>query len=223
MPGRVEARREILNQHHRHVELPGMDLDLGVGKRELAQVTDLVRPVEGVEQDRPLVEGQTAEVLAVAQGNLADRHLPGLLQRLPQKLVRLDPDGLGFEVVGTLDVDAGVDLGVVAELQDLDGPGRVQGQVFQLLVLDADVLVLADLEAADGVVPTDLTLLDRAPALVPERRAVPRAEESEGDPLGLVGEVHPHRDGDHPEADGTPPHRPGHRSSICGHPRSRRG
>jgi len=49
---------------------------LGVGKRELAQVTDLVRPVEGVEQDRPLVEGQTAEVLAVAQATLPTATFP---------------------------------------------------------------------------------------------------------------------------------------------------
>jgi len=50
--------------------------------------------VQGVEEQTLLMEGETAEVLAVAESDLADGNGAGLVERLSKQRVRLDADGL---------------------------------------------------------------------------------------------------------------------------------
>ena len=91
-----------------------------VGDGQLAGRADLVRPVQRVEQQTLLVQREAAEVLSVTQCDLPDRHFAGLLERLAEQRVRLGADGFRLEVVRALQVDAGLDLGVRAELDDVD-------------------------------------------------------------------------------------------------------
>ena len=78
------------------------------------------------------MERQTAEVLPVAQGDLSDGDGTGRLKRLPEQRVWLDAHRLRFQVVRAFQVDARLDLRVGAELHDVDGVGRGQGQVVEI-------------------------------------------------------------------------------------------
>src|ERR1035437_7006048 len=191
----VEAGAEVLDEHHRHVELALVDLRLclRLGKREPPGVTDLIRPVQGVEEQSLLVERQPAEMLAVTERDLADGHLSGLLQCCFEQVVGLHPHGLGFEVIGALDVQPGLDLVVLDELEDLAGVGAGLRQGVE------DVVVVG------------------APSLVADRGVTVGAEHAKGDALGLGRQVQADGDGDHPEADRAAPHGSGH-APILGPP-----
>ena len=119
-----------------------------VGNRQFARRADLVGPVQRVEQQTFLMQRETAEMLAIAERDLADGDRAGLLERLAEQGVRLDADSLRFQVVRALEIHAGLDLRVRAELDDVDGVRRGQRQVVEVGVRDDHVLVLAHLVAA---------------------------------------------------------------------------
>jgi hypothetical protein len=76
-----------------------------------------------------------------------------------------------------------------------------------LVLLEHDVLVRRDLEALDDLGVGDLGVLDRADALVLDRRAVLLVDLAEGDGLALGRRMHLHGHRDGAEGDGPVPDR----------------
>src|SRR5207253_8896532 len=127
-----------------------------------------------------------------------------------QKGERFDADVFGLEIVRRLDIEAQGDLVPVDELDDVDRPGGLEGKLFQVLILDDHELVLAHLVATKDLAEGDHVLVGWAVPLLLDGSLTVRAELPEGDgAMGLGRQIHPDRDGHHPEADRAPPHGPG--------------
>jgi hypothetical protein len=95
-------------------------------------------------------------VLAVGENHAADRHLVHLPDGLPDHREGVVTDlAVGTQVVGT-DQIARVDVGLVDELVDLDGPRRLQRQLLEFLLGDLDVLSFVEFVALDYVLVRDL-------------------------------------------------------------------
>ena len=79
-------------------------------------------------------------MLAVGENHAADRHLVHFPDGFPDHREGVVTDlAVGTQVVRT-DQIARVDVGLVDELVDLDGPRRLQRQLLELLLGDLDVL-----------------------------------------------------------------------------------
>ena len=202
----IEVGAHVLDEHHRHVELFLGDARASARGCQFGRRTDLIGPVQRVEDQALLMERQATEVLAIAQRDLADGDGAGLLERLAEQRIRLDADRLRLQVVRALQVDARFDLRIRAELDDLDRVRRGQGDVVEIRVGHDHVLVLADLIAAQSLAPADLSILFRAPAFVAHGRVVVGAEQPERNTFRFGRQVQPHGDRHHAKADGTPPH-----------------
>ena len=170
---------------------------------------DLVREVHRLEQDRPLVLAQRGQVLLLADHDLRDRHLPRLVERFREQPVRLLGAVLGHEVVRFPEVDR-VDLVEIDEVADVDRLRQLDVEPVDVLVLERDVAVLLDLEAADHVLVVDVLAGVAAHFVVADRRQVALVEEVETELLRLRCADHSHRHAHEPEQDCAGPERARH-------------
>jgi len=122
--------------------------------------------VQRVEYERSVVATDRHEALAIPQRELRDRHAACLLEGLLQERVRLRRRLLGFEVVRGLDVELFRYLVLLDESGDVDRLARAERELLEVLVIELDVVALLVLVAAHDVVPLDLVVPFRAPALV---------------------------------------------------------
>src|SRR5437773_7487157 len=178
---RVEALGQALDEGLCHLELLGVDLDLVLEAFQALGRADLVRPVEGVHDQALSVGVKGAEVLLVSQRDLGDGHAPGRLERALQQVVGLLAQLLGLDVVGAVVVQPRLDVIRGHELLDVDGVRGREGEVVQILVVDDDVAVLADLVAALDLAVGHLMVALGTPALVRDGRVVLRAQLAERD------------------------------------------
>src|SRR6266550_3735484 len=150
-------------------------------------------------------------MLTIAQGDLRDGHLIGILQRALQEAERLDPDVLRLQVVRALDVQTERNLVALDELDDVDRLGGLQRQLIEILFVDQDELVLSDLVSLQDLIEGHHMVIGGAMSLLLDRQLAMGAELPERDrAMRLGGKVHANRDRYHPETDRAPPHGPGH-------------
>src|SRR5439155_12618371 len=128
-------------------------------------------------------------MLAVAEGDLRDGDAIRIQERLAQQRVRLRGSFLRLQVVRALVIDSAGQLLILDEPLDLHGPARLQWQLREVLLLEDDEAIFLVLIAAENVVPCDLVVAARTPALVLDRCLVLRAEQAERDRLALRREV----------------------------------
>src|SRR5262249_15488409 len=99
---------------------------------------DLVRVVEGVEDEPVLVWPDEDEVLLPVMRELGDADLPGFAHGDGEEMIRLLAVAVGSEVMDVAEVDR-VDLGERHELLDFDRAIRFRLERLQLLLAEADV------------------------------------------------------------------------------------
>ena len=149
-----------------------------------------------------------AEVLLPPEDELADRGHARLGHRAEQEHVR-PPSCLGArrsEVVRAVEID-GIDVLERDEAQDLDRLRALEGNRLEIGLLDDHELALGDLPTLDELVRLDVTLVERAVALLLDRRPTLPVERPERDVRSLGGERQPDRDVDQAKADGSVPDR----------------
>ena len=115
-------------------------------------------------------------MLAITKRDLRDRHFVGVLEGPLQQIEGLDADLFGLEVVGGFDVEAERHLVPFDELDDVDRPGGLERQLIEVLLVDEDELVLADLVALEHVVEGDDMIVRRAVPLLLDRKLAMGAE-----------------------------------------------
>ena len=189
-----------------HVELRALDVDLAHGGVDLLTSTHVFGVIEGLERERVAERANEAEVLLAPEHELADR---GHLRVLhgPQKEDVRTPLRLGVgrrEVVGAVEVD-GVDLLDRDEAEDVDRLRALERDRLEVGFLDHDELALGELPALDELVGLDIALVERAIALLLDRRSALAVEGAEGRVLALLGDRQPDRDVDEAEVDGSVP------------------
>ncbi len=208
---RVPRRTERVDQLRGHVQLLARARPLG---RQLWQfrsrVAHLVRPVQGLQHQKPLLRAQRRQILPAAHDEGGDAHPPGPLQRRPQQLVHLQVllTARG-DVVRTGEVDRR-DLGQLHEVGDVDGPGAAGGYLVEFAGLHDDVLAALHLVPLDDVLGVDVLAGALVDPLVadPVGGAALQLVEVDGVVLGR-GEQ-PDRHGDQPEGDHPGPDRTCH-------------
>ena len=126
---------------------------------DLVEIIPLAAHLVGVTQQRShqaLAERfERDDMLAVGQHHAADRDLVHAPDGFADHRKRIMADlAVGDEIIGT-DQIAVVDIGLGHELVDLDGMGRFQRDVVELLLRDLDVGVGVDLVALHDVVGAD--------------------------------------------------------------------
>ena len=210
----LELAGELVDEHHRHLQLGLAQLDLA-RQVELGGAAYLVRVIHRLHDEAVDVRADEAEVLLVAERDLGDGDAVRGLQRLLQESERLHAHALGLDVVALLVVD-GVDGGDVHEPEDVDGMRSLEREVVEVLRFHHEVLVAGELEAADDLAVLGLHLTGGAPALLLEAGVAGVVELDEADVLALGGDIELHGDGDHPETYRAFPYRTGHV-----HPRER--
>src|SRR6266508_1214367 len=163
---RVEAVGQALDQRLGHLELLGVDLHLILEPLQALGGADLVRPVQRVHDQALAVGVQRCQVFLVAKRDLRDGHATRRLERAAQQVVRLLAELFRLYVVGVVVVEAGLDIVDRHELLDVDGVRGGQGEVVEVLVVDDDVAVFADLVSALDLAVRDLVVALCAPPLV---------------------------------------------------------
>jgi hypothetical protein len=119
------------------------------------------------------------------------------------------------QVVGAVVVDR-VDLLQVDELLDVDRLRARERHRLEVRFLDHHELALGELPALDELVRLDVALVERAPALLLDRRAALAMERPEGHVLALLRHGEPDRDVDQAEVDGAVPDRSHEEKSLPG-------
>ena len=184
--------------------------------RKAKSGADLVGPAHRVQRQHAVAHAQRGQRLALPDGDLGDRDLAGVLQRVAEQHVGAGRGALGLEVVGLLELDR-VDLVLVDELQHLDLAAGAQRQVVEVLVGEDDDLAVGQLVALGDVAVLDLFAVDRADPLVLDPAAVGGVHLVEADVLVLGRGVQLHADADEAERHGPAPDRshaaPSHRAS----------
>ena len=142
------------------------------GLVDLGLALHVLGDVERLERERVALRADQAELLLPGEHERADADDAGVPHRREQQRVRAAL-GLGAgrdEVVRAVEED-GVDLVGADEARDLDRARGVAAlERLELVVLDRDELALHDLPAAHELVRPDLDVVDRAPALLLDRR-----------------------------------------------------
>ena len=111
-------------------------------------------------------------MFSITQRDLGDGHLSGGLERRAQEVVRLLAQLLGLDVVSAVEVQTWLDVVPRYELVDVDAVRGRERDVVQVLVIDDDVAVLADLEALEDLAVGNLMVTFCAPTLVADGRSV---------------------------------------------------
>ena len=170
--------------------------------------TDVLREEERLEREALPARPDQTEVLLAPEHELADRGHARLLHGPEEQHVRppLRLGARGREVVRPVEVD-GIDVGERDEAQDLDRLRALERHRLEVGLLDDHELALRDLPALDELLGLDVALVERAPALVLDRRAALAMERAEGDVGALGRDRQPDRDADETEADGAVPDR----------------
>src|ERR1700737_2821040 len=177
----VERIGEAFDQRLRHVELFGVDLHLTLETLQTLGRANLIRPVKRVHEQGVAGWVQSGEVLSVTQRDLGDGHLSGGLERRAQEVVWLLAQLFGLDVVGAVEVQTWLDVVPRNDLVDVDAVRGRERDVVQVLVVDDDVAVLADLEALEDLAVLNLVVALRAPTLVADRRSMLGTQLSERD------------------------------------------
>ena len=123
-------------------------------------------------------------MLLVADHDLGDPDLGGLVERAREQAVRLLAALLRQQVVGLAVVDR-VDLLEVDEVADVDRLRQLDVEPVEVLVLERHELALLDLETADDVLVIDVLAVVTAHLVVADRRQVALVEEVEAELLRL--------------------------------------
>ena len=110
------------------------------------------------------------------------------------------------EVVRAVEVD-GVDVLKADEAENRDRLRPRQRDGFEIGLLDEDVLALRELPALDELVGLDVALVNRAPALLLDRRAALAVERAERHVLPLGRESEANGDVDQTKTEGSVPDR----------------
>ena len=130
-------------------------------------------------------------MLLVANHDLRDPDLLGLLECAHEQPVRLLAAVLGEQVVGLAEVD-GVDLVQADEVTDLDRPRELDVEPVEIFVLKGNVASLLNLEAADDILVVDVLAAVAPDLVVADRLQVALVEEVKAQLLRLRRGVHAH-------------------------------
>jgi len=201
---RVEVSCQHVDERLRHLQLFLADLS-GLRHVEFLRAPDLVGVEHGFQRDRVVVDAQGAELLFLPQRHLRQCHELRVGEHAPQQRERLGADLVRLQVIRLL-IEDRVDLLRWHEVGDLDGVGRVDRDVVEVLRRHDHILVRRDLVAARDIVPLDDRVVFRAVALLLDAYAVLLVEHVECDVLLLGRGVEFDRDGHHPETHGPFPH-----------------
>jgi len=149
-----------------------------------------------------------AEVLLAPEHELADRGGAGLLHRAQQEDVgaALCLRVRRRQVVRPVEVDR-VDLRQLDEPQDLDRVRALKRDRLEIRLLDHHELALRDLPALHKLLGLDVALVERAVALLLDRRPAFAVQGPERDVGALRRQGQSDGDADQAEADGSVPDR----------------
>ena len=209
----VEVGAQRLDQLLGHLELALGQLAAVLGDHvvELLRRDHLVGEAHRRHRQHLAHRADRGQVLAVSEHEPRHRHLLRVGHRLDQQGVGLLGPLVGPQVVGVVEVDR-VDLVEIDEVLDLDRPRLLGVELLELLPGQNDVLLGRDLIALDDLLVGDLLAVGLGHPLVPDARAVARAQLAEAHRLARHGAVQLHGHVQEPEADRSAPNRPSHRS-----------
>ena len=168
----VERRGERRDDLLRELELRPLHLGAGHSLVDLRVVLHVVVDEERLERERVPHRPDQAELLLAGEHEAAERGDVRLLHRLVQQHVGTACGfrAGGYEVVRPVEVD-GIDVGELHEAADLDRAARVVLlDRLEVGVLDGHVLPLRHLPPAHELVGFDDPLVNRAVALLLDRR-----------------------------------------------------
>src|SRR5262245_35935154 len=197
--------RQLVDQARCQIQLAVLDLR-ALSLVDLAEIPHLVREVHRVQHEPALGGSDQHKAFLAPHHELGERHPVRLGHRVSEQPVGLLTTLVGAEVVRLFEVDR-VDLRQGDELRDVDDLGGFALETLQLLVSEADVLVLLDLVALDESRSVDDLLVDRAIGLLADPVPALGVEQVEADPGRRGGGVHADRDRDQPEGDRARPDR----------------
>ena len=171
---------------------------------DLAEVPHLVGEVHGVEHQPVLGGADQDEAFFPAHDELGQGHPLRLGHGIGEEPVRLLAALVGAEVVGLFEVD-GIHGGQGHELGDVDHLGRLALEGLDLLVREADVLILLEFVPLDDLAPVHHFVVHRADHLLAEAVAALGVKLVEAHPARRGSRVHLDRYGDEPEGDRARP------------------
>src|SRR4029453_8900952 len=200
----LEGAAQVLDERLRHLDLGGLELALAA---DLLRLTNLVRVVHGLENEHAVVRPDRSELLLVPDHDLGDRDLPRLLERSHEEAERLLGAVLRKEVVALLEIKR-IALVGGDEVSDVDRVSEFDVEPIEILVLERNVLPLADLVAPNDVVGRNGLPVVLADLLVSDRRHVPSVQKVKLEVFRLRGREHAHRHADKPEGNRPAPDRP---------------
>ena len=125
------------------------------------------------------VRAQEHRVFAVVHGDLGDGDVFALFERLGEQGVGAAARFLGHHVIRRLEID-GIDVAGLHEFEDLHGLGGLRLDLLDLVGLDDDVFVLAELVALHDVGAVDDLAIRLTNVLLLEPRLVGAMEHVEG-------------------------------------------
>lgn len=164
-------------------------------------------------RDHVIDDPQHPQPFAAAQGVLRDGDLVAALERLAQQGVRLGGrDPVGGEVVRRVHLEQ-VDLVGGHEGDDLDGLGRGQRELGEILVGDRDHRAVGVLVGLADLAARHLLLVQLTDLAVPDPATVGEVDLPEVDRVVLGGVDELDRDAHQPEGDRAVPYGP-HRSPL---------
>src|SRR6266852_6065859 len=200
----VFFRIELLARQLR--DEPKSELDLavlglhGLFPVDLPEIPDLVVEVHGVKNQATLEGADEDQAFLPAENETGDGDLLRSLESPRQELVGLAPALVRPQEVGLVHID-GVHGGEGHELRDVDVPRGLALQGLQLVVGDANVLLLAELVSLHEIIPVDHLITDRTVRLVLDPAAALGMEQMEGHLLRDHGGIEPDGNRHQPERD----------------------
>jgi len=193
--------RELLDQPLRQAHLAFLERGR-FALADLAEIPHLVGEVHRVQHQPALRWAHEDEALFPAHDILGEGDALHLRHRVGQEPVRLLAALVGAQVVRLLEVDR-VHGGERHELGDVDDLGGLALERLDLLVREADVLVLGELVPLHDLAPVHHLVVHRAEHLLAEAVAALGVELVEADPARGGGGVELDGYGNEPERDGS--------------------
>ena len=167
---RIKIRREIVDDHRRHLELLDRRLHL-LFQGFKCRLPDLVGPPHSFENQHVAFGTHYREVLPLTNRHFGDTHFALIPEGIEQDAVGLHSALLRCQVIGLLEVDR-VDVRLVDELNHINRSGESFADGVELLLGKYDVLTLLEFVAPNNLLVWHLFAVELGDPLVLDRTVV---------------------------------------------------